>query len=203
MNYKLIPLSHLNDNQIKGLARLHHRVMHSLLTDLGLPFVERYYRVASRDSSVTGMCAVDSGKGGDTSTLLGWAVGSPTPNRLARRMREAWAWFFLQMLRVSLTRPKLIWQLVASARSSSVEMKAGAIELTYIGVDASARKQGLGRSLLNAFIEAAREKKFSSVELSVEADNADAIALYTQAGFVIMASFKEGAFDRHRMELKL
>lgn len=198
MNFKITPLSHLNDDQIKGLARLHHRVMHSLLTDLGLPFVERYYRIASRDSSVIGMCAVN-----DEGNLLGWAVGSPKPNQIARRMREAWAWFLIQMLRVSLTHPKLILQLVASARSSSVEMNEGTIELTYIGADAPTRKQGLGHALLNAFIEAARAKKFSAVELSVEADNAGAIALYTKAGFEIIASFKEGAFDRHRMELKL
>jgi ribosomal protein S18 acetylase RimI-like enzyme len=75
--------------------------------------------------------------------------------------------------------------------------------LTYIGVDPSARKQGLGRALLSEFIESARGRKFSTVELSVEADNADAIALYTKTGFEIIASFKEGAFDRHRMELKL
>ncbi|MEW6084868.1 MAG: GNAT family N-acetyltransferase [Chloroflexota bacterium] len=198
MNYKIIPLSHLNGEQVEGLARLHHRVMHSLLTDLGLPFVERYYRIAGRDSSVVGMCAVDN-----DGNLLGWAAGSPKPNQVNRRMRDAWMWFIIQMLRVSLTRPKLIRQLVASARSSSAEMKAGAIELTYLGVDASARKQGLGRALLNAFLEAARAKKFSTVELSVEADNAGAIALYTKAGFAIIASFKEGAFDRHRMELKL
>lgn len=198
MNHKLIPLSPLNDDQIKGLARLHHRVMHSLLTDLGLPFVEKYYQIACNDPSVTGMCAVDNG-----GNPLGWAVGSPTPNQVARRMREAWMWFIIQMLRVSLTRPTLIRQLVASARSSSVEMNEGAIELTYIGVDASVRKQGLGHALLSAFIEAARAKNFSTVELSVEAANADAIALYTKAGFAIIASFKEGAFDRHRMELKL
>ena len=198
MNHKIISLSRLNDNQINQLARLHHRVMHSLLSDLGLPFVERYYQIACADSSVVGVCAVN--KGGNP---LGWAVGSSKPNQVNGRMREAWGWFFIQMIRVLFTNPKLISQIFISARSSSVAMKEGAIELAYIGVDSSARKQGLGRALLNAFIEMVREKKYSSVELSVEAENVDAIALYTKAGFEIVHSFKEGRFHRHRMELIL
>jgi ribosomal protein S18 acetylase RimI-like enzyme len=136
-------------------------------------------------------------------SLLGWAVGSPQPGQLNGRLTEAKGWFVVQMLRVLFTNPKAVWQASISSRSASVPMKDGAVELTYIGVDKSARKQGLGRELLNAFIEAAREKKFTSVELSVEADNAAAIAMYTRAGFRIARSFKEGAFDRHRMELIL
>jgi len=198
MNYKIVAFSRLNDNRINQLARLHHRVMHSLLTDLGLPFVERYYQIARADSSVVGVCAVNEG-----GNPLGWAIGSSKPNQVNDRMREAWGWFFIQMIRALFTNPKLISQIFISARSSSVAMKQGAIELTYIGVDESARKQGLGRALLNAFIEMAREKKISSVELSVEAENADAIALYTKAGFEIVASYKEGKFNRNRMELKL
>ena len=60
MNYKIVPLSHLNNDHIKELARLHRRVMHSLLTDLGLPFVERYYQIARADSSVIGVCVLNA-----------------------------------------------------------------------------------------------------------------------------------------------
>jgi ribosomal protein S18 acetylase RimI-like enzyme len=118
-------------------------------------------------------------------------------------MSEAQGWFIVQMTRVLFTNPKSIWQIFLSMRSSPMAMKPGAIELTYIGVDESARKRGLGRELLKAFIHLARAKKFRSIELSVEAENTAAIALYTRAGFTILASFKEGKFDRHRMELIL
>ena len=198
MKHKIVPLSQLNDDQIMQLARLHHVVIHSLLTDLGLPFVERYYQIACNDLSVVGVCAL-----AEEGSPLGWGIGSSKPNQVNGRMREAWLWFILQMARVLFTRPRLILQLVTSARSASMEIKGGAIELTYIGVDASARKQGLGRELLNAFVEAAHKKSFRSVVLSVEAENEEAIALYTRAGFEIMQTFKEGAFNRHRMELNL
>jgi ribosomal protein S18 acetylase RimI-like enzyme len=134
---------------------------------------------------------------------LGWALGSPKPDQLNSRLREAPLWFASQMLRVLFTRPRLIWQLFVSARSASMPMTEGAVELTYIGVDASARKQGLGRELLNVFIQAARAAKYKSVLLSVEAENEEAIALYTKAGFRTLNSYTEGSFKRHRMELTL
>jgi|CXWJ01.1.fsa_nt_gi ribosomal protein S18 acetylase RimI-like enzyme len=198
MKYSMIALTQLNADQTKKLAFLHHRALHSLLTDLGAPFLERYYQLARADSSVIGVCALDA-----QGNPLGWAVGSPTPGQVARRMSEARGWFIIQMLRALVTNPKTIWQAFLSSRLASVVMEPGAIELTYIGVDESARKKGLGRDLLGAFIEAAREKRFSSVELSVEAGNAAAIALYTRAGFRVMRSQIEGAFNRHRMELIL
>ena len=198
MKFQIVSLVEMNENQIKGLARLHQRAMHSLLNDLGLPFIERYYQLARADSSAIGLCAL-----GADASLLGWAVGSPQPEQIARRMSEAWGWFVVQLARVLFTNPNLILQMLISSRSSSTAMKEGAVELTYIGVDESARKQGVGRALLQAFIEAAREKNFSTVELSVEAENAGAIALYTKAGFEITRSFREGKFDRHRMELKI
>ncbi len=196
MDHRII--SRLSDDQINQLARLHHRILPSLLTDLGLPIVERYYQFARADSSVISACALDA-----NGSLLGWAIGSPAPNRVTRRISDAWGWFILQMLRILFTRPRVMVQLIASSRSMQTELQEGAVELTYIGVGESARRQGLGRALLATFIESARERKFTSVELSVEAENADAIALYTKVGFKIVASYKEGAFERYHMVLKL
>lgn len=198
MTYNVIALAQMSSDQIRNLARLHRRVLHSLLSDLGAPFLERYYRLARADSSVIGMCALSA-----EGNPLGWVVGSPQPEQIARRMSEARGWFIIYMLRVLVTNPKTIWQVAVSSSSASVPLKPGAIELTYLGVDESTRKKGLGRELLSAFIEAARGKGFTSVELSVEAGNAAAIALYTRAGFRVARSHMEGAFDRHRMELIL
>jgi ribosomal protein S18 acetylase RimI-like enzyme len=198
MSYKIIPVTQLNEKQIIELANLHHRVMHSLLTDLGLPILEKYYQIAHDDSSVIGLCALS-----ETGSPVGWALGSSKPDQLNGRLREAWRWFIFQMLRVLFTHPRLIWQLFVSARSAAAPMQEGAVELTYIGVDTSARKQGLGSALLNGFVQAAHAAKYETVVLSVEAENAEAIALYTKAGFRIIDSFAEGIFNRHRMELTL
>jgi ribosomal protein S18 acetylase RimI-like enzyme len=200
MEYESIPLSKLEDGQLKQLAQLHHSVMHTLLADLGLPMVLRYYQIARSDNSVVGIGALNPSK-----KIMGWAMGSPRPDRINSALRSPLLWFAVQMLRVLFTRPIIFFQLISSVLSSSAEteMKSDAIELTYIGVAADQRGKGVGRDLLNAFIEMSREAGYRSLILSVEKDNEPAIALYKKAGFKITKTFSEGRFERHRMELIL
>lgn len=200
MEYELIPLSQLEDNQLQQLAQLHHSVLHTLLTDLGLPIVLRYYQIARSDNSMVGICALDHSK-----KLSGWAIGSPHPDRINSALRSPLLWFAFQMLRVMITRPLIFLQLISSVLSSSAEteMKSDVIELTYIAVVAHQRSRGLGKDLLNAFIGASRETGYRSVVLSVEKDNGSAIAMYKKAGFKITRTFSEGRYERHRMELIL
>lgn len=200
MDYELVPLSQLKDDHLKQLAGLHQSVMHTLLADLGLPVVLRYYQLARSDNSVVGICALDP-----SHVILGWGMGSPHPDRINSSLRTPFVWFILQMLRLALTRPLVFWQLISSVLSSSaeMEMKSDAIELTYIGVAPDQRGRGLGKDLLNVFIEASRVAGYRSVVLSVERDNGSAIALYKKAGFKITKTFSEGRYERHRMELIL
>ena len=200
MEYERIPLSKLDDDQLKQLAQLHHSVMHTLLADLGLPMVLRYYQIARSDNSVVEICALDRSK-----KIIGWAMGSPHPDRINSALRSPLLWFAFQMLRVLVTRPLMLLQLISSVLSSSAEteMKSDTIELTYIGVAADQKSKGLGKDLLNTFIEMSREAGYRSVALSVEKDNEAAIALYQKVGFKITRTFSEGRYERHRMELIL
>jgi ribosomal protein S18 acetylase RimI-like enzyme len=193
-----VQISELDDDGLRRLADLHHSVMHTLLSDLGLPFVTKYYRAACSDESVVGICALDS-----TNEIIGWAVGSPDPPAINQKLRSPWTWFLIQMLRLALTRPGVFVQLVSSVFSASVPMDQHAIELTYIGVAASAQGKGLGRALLEKFVEESRARGYHLVVLSVEDENEPAIALYEKFGFRISRSFTEGRYQRHRMELTL
>jgi ribosomal protein S18 acetylase RimI-like enzyme len=87
--------------------------------------------------------------------------------------------------------------------SSDFALQPGQIELTYIGVAPEARGQGLGKTILAAFVDAARAAGYTSVVLSVETDNLAAIALYTKFGFKITKTFTEGRYYRHRMEYEI
>jgi len=200
MAYELLGLSQLDEDDIKRLAMLHHSVMHTLLSNLGLPMVLRYYQVARDDPAVIGLCAVST-----SGEMLAWALGSPHPDLINLRLRTPFTWFLFQMLRLALTRPLVLWQLISSVLSSSgqPDMKSGAIELTYIGVASNQRGKGLGKDLLNSFIEASRSTGYSSIVLSVETDNKPAMALYEEMGFRIVQTFSEGRHKRHRMELAL
>jgi ribosomal protein S18 acetylase RimI-like enzyme len=200
MDYALVEFSQLEANSIQHLATLHHSIMHTLLSELGLPVVLRYYQVARDDRSVIGICAISQ-----SGEMLGWAFGSPHPDLINSRLRTPFTWFLFQMLRLAMTHPLVLWHLVFSVLGSSgqPDMKSGAIELTYIGVASNQRNKGLGRELLNAFIEASRLAGYHSVVLSVEMENVPAIALYEKAGFRIVQAFSEGRYKRHRMELIL
>lgn len=200
MAHNLISLGELDDEQVLELARLHHAVMYSLLTELGLPFLERYYQLAQKDGNVIGFCAVS-----ESGTPLGWVTGSPNPEQLNGRLRKPMTWFVLQMLRLLFTHPWALWQLVSSAISSSDQsnIKDNAIELTYIGVSRKQTGNGIGTKLIDNFLTASREAGYHSVILSVEVDNQPAIALYKKTGFEIIRTFSEGRYQRHRMELKI
>jgi ribosomal protein S18 acetylase RimI-like enzyme len=200
MDDRLIGFSQLTDDNLKRLAVLHHSVMHTLLSDLGLPLVLRYYQIAKADSKVIGLCAMSAS--GD---ILGWAMGSPHPDRINAQLRSPLAWFFLQIARVMVTRPAALWQLISSvlSASSQTDMKSGAVELTYIGVAPDQRGKGVGNKLLNDFVEASRSNGYHSVVLSVEKENSPAISLYEKTGFKVVKTFSEGRYQRHRMELML
>jgi len=197
MEYKIVPFRELANEQIGELAKLHHAILHSLLAELGLPFVQKYYRIVRMENLVIGFCALS-----EDGMPLGWVVGSSKPEQVNGQMREPLAWFIPQLMRVLLKRPSLIQQLLVSVRSGSFELKPDCIELVYLGVSPSVRKQGLGVELIKVFAQASAEK-FRSISLSVEEENADAIRLYTGVGFVITDTVVEGKFKRHRMELRI
>lgn len=194
----LVPFAALTPGQCTQLADLHVETMHTLLSDMGLPFVRRYYELAYRDPSCIGICAVD----GDN--LCGYAVGSPEPGRLFAGLRSPARWFTWNVAQLAVVRPPVVTQLaVAALRSARHALPPGGVELTYIGVAPASRGSGLGKLLLMAFRTAARAAGHASIALSVEVDNAPAIALYKKAGFQAVDTFREGRFRRHRMECRL
>ncbi|HET9914855.1 MAG TPA: N-acetyltransferase [Anaerolineales bacterium] len=191
-------LSQLDDDGLRQLSNLHRSVMHTLLSDLGLPIVLKYYQAARSDSSILGICALTP-----SNEIVGWSVGSPDPAAINSKLSQPLTWFLTQMLRVAVTRPLVFGQLISSVFAAATEMEKDAIELTYIGVDSNHQGKGLGQALLNKFVEESRSKGYHSVVLSVEAENKTALALYEKSGFKIVRTFSEGHYQRHRMELKI
>jgi ribosomal protein S18 acetylase RimI-like enzyme len=58
------------------------------------------------------------------------------------------------------------------------------LDIIGIAVDSSQRRSGVGRALVRAVVEVARERRFRGVTLNVSTANDGAIALYESEGFV-------------------
>lgn len=200
MDFKIVAFAELDDVDLERIAITHHTIMKTLLTDLGLPIVLRYYQVAREEPSVIGF-----GVFSQSGELLGWAVGSPRPDVLNLKLRKPLFWFLAHMVRLAFTHPVILSQFVSSVLSTSINLLADdhTLELTYIGVTPAQRGKGFGRELLKVFIEASRKAGYHFIELSVEVDNRNAIALYERIGFEIAQTFMEGRYQRHRMELEI
>jgi ribosomal protein S18 acetylase RimI-like enzyme len=207
----LFHLSQLPASLLPALAALHKATMPTLLSDLGDNFVLRYYHLAQTDSSVIALCALETSQPSPQSPItnhqspIAYALGSPDPAALNAQLRQPLTWFAVQMLKLAFSRPGVLLQLAQSVLTASEanSLKPGQIELTYIGVAPEARGQGLGKSILAAFVESARAAGYTSVALSVETDNPAALALYTKFGFTITQTFREGRYHRHRMEYQI
>lgn len=200
MSIILKPFTELNSSEIDKLTDLHISVMHTLLSDLGKPIVLRYYQTAHNHPDVIGLCAVSAD--GD---MLGWAMGSANPAEVNKQLIRPLPWFFPQLLRRALSHPGIILDLFGSLISPSKanQLKADQMELTYIGIAKDAQGRGIGKLLLNSFLEAAHQANYKSIALSVETDNPAAMSLYSHSGFAITQTFREGRFERHRMEIYL
>ncbi len=200
METNFTQLSQLDRPGLISLATLHSAVMHTLLADLGLPIVVRYYECAQTDPAVISFCAFS-----ETGEFEGWAIGCADPAGLYKKLRQPPIWFAGQMLRLAFTRPATLVDLLRSliAPSEPNLLKPGQIELTYMGVAPGAQGRGLGKAMLAAFMQASRQAGYTSAAISVETENLTTVRLHTRAGFQITKTFREGRFERHRMECTL
>jgi ribosomal protein S18 acetylase RimI-like enzyme len=200
MKFSLASIHQIDPTLILSLAKLHEASMRSLLSNMGFSFVLRYFQRAINDPRVIGFYVL-----ADSSALIGYVVGTPRPDELNSRLTKPLLWFTGQCLRLLLTRPGVLWQAITSSRtlSNQISSEAGAIELVYVSVDPAFRGQGLGRALLGSFQEASRSAGYKRVVAIQELDNAGSIALFASMGYQVKYTYRDGQYDRQRVELVL
>jgi len=201
MEITIQPLRQSSPELLGLVARLHHAVMPTLLSDLGIPFVERYYQAAAADPAAIGFVALLP----DGRTPCGYVIGYPRPQRLMAQLRSPFLWFVRQILRLLFTHPVVLVQLVVSAFSIQGQMgdDPSVIEVSFLGISPEARGAGLGERLMRVFLDACRQAGYRAVALSVEIENQAAVAMHKKVGFQIKKTFREGRFNRYRMEILL
>ncbi len=72
-----------------------------------------------------------------------------------------------------------------------LSVAAGEAHIMNICVDPAEQKQGIGRSMVEKMVEAARDRKINSIFLEVRPSNTAAIALYNGLGFNELGTRKD------------
>ncbi len=197
MSYTIHPLSELKASQLHEMSKLHLQD-HGLLSQLGYPFVYRYFETALQDKRMIGVFAVDD----QTGRLIGYNVASPEPAWHTSQLTNDKVWFLKEIAKVLFTRPPAFFQLIVSSLTIKEQMKdeADAIESLYLTVDENYRGQKIGRTLQQALIEECRKAGYIRITGSIETWNEASIRMCQSNGFVIKHTFREGKFLRHRIE---
>ncbi len=200
MKYTLYPIQKIDPLLLIPMAKLHESALRILLSELGFPFVLRYFQIAANDPNVIGFYAMS-----DSEQLIGYVVGTPKPNELNSQLTKPLLWFIGQCLRVLFTRPQVLWQAIVSSLtlSKQIASEVDAIEVVYMSVDPQARGQGLGRALMQAFDDASRLAGYKRVLGSQELDSTASINLLSSLGYKVLYTFREGHYNRQRIELLL
>lgn len=197
MTYSIHRLQELPPSKVNRLAEI-HMGDHGLLSELGFPFVLRYFEIALRNEEMVGVYAQDDETGG----LIGYNIASPRPVMLTSQLTSDRKWFLKQILGVALKRPSAFTQLVISSLTirNQMEGEADAIESLYLTVDDKYQGQKVGRTLQRALIEEARKAGYKRIVGSVEARNEPSIRMCLSNGFTIKKTFREGKYLRYRIE---
>ena len=200
MKYSLYPIQQIDPTLIVPMAKLHESALRILLSDMGYPFVLHYFQAAVKDPFVIGFYAMS-----EANTFIGYVIGTPKPDELNSQLTKPRLWFLGQCLRLLFTRPNVLWQAIVSSLtlSKQVASETDSIEVVYMSVDPQARGKGLGRALMKAFHDASREAGYKRVLGSQEVENDTSIGLLSSMGYKVKYTFREGQYNRQRIELIL
>ncbi|MFN8413155.1 MAG: GNAT family N-acetyltransferase [Anaerolineales bacterium] len=197
MSYTIHSIKEFPRELLPQLATL-HLDDHGLLTQLGYPFVLRYFEIVLEDKDVVGVFAQDDQSG----KLVGYNVASPKPDSLTSQLTKNRAWFVKEIIKVIFTKPSAFIQLLISSLTIKTQMEdeEGAIESLYLTINDEYRGQKVGRTLQQGLFEEARKAGYKRIVGSIETWNEASIKMCQSNGFVIKKTFREGKFIRHRIE---
>jgi len=200
MNYTIHPLKGIDPSLLPHIAQIHMGDA-GLLSKLGYPFVLRYFEMAVKDERAFGFYAQED----ETGEVMGFSLASPEPSALTSNLTHDRGWFIKHILRVLFTRPFVFFQMIISSITIKGQMEDDprAIECVYFTVDPKFRGQKLGRTLQNALMDEGRRRGYKKIFASIETWNTASLKATQANGFTITKTFREGKYNRHRLESKL
>lgn len=166
----------------------------TFLSSLGPDVLSVVYSALPQSGSGFGFVAVPLASANAVAELAGFVSATTSVSRLFMEtgMRRARS-LTPVLLRRFLRRPALIGRSLQTGlyplltRESSREPDGASAELLSIMVERSLRRHGIGAGLLDALVAECQAREVTYLDVTVDADNRDALRFYTRHGF-----------DRHR-----
>lgn len=192
-------IASLQPEHAKAVAAIHSATLPGLLTRLGPAAVEAYYTGCTRSNLAIGMVYVER------SAVRGFVLGSVHPDRLqAEVLRKNLIATLASLAQGVLSHPSALGWLVRSLSGPDVgSYDARTPSLIYLSVDTDHRRGGAGRQLVDSFSDRLAAAGAMSYDLSVDSDNAPAIAFYERLGFRRLGDYHEFGVLHRRYRLAL
>ncbi len=197
MKYTIHNLRELDPKLLPMLAEI-HMGDHGLLSELGYPFVERYFQIVYASQGVVAVYAQDD----ETGELIGYNIAATEPAALTGQLTEDRMWFIKQILKTALTRPLAILQLIISSltiQNQQNQIEPDSIESLYLTISPNYRGKGMGKTIQQGLFAAVREAGYKRIVGSVEVTNEASLKMCLSNGFTITKTFREGKYTRHRI----
>ena len=188
----LADIRRAESSDLQEIAAIHRSAFgNSFLSNLGSEFLERYYSMILGYKDGILLVAPGSGR------TEGFVAGFLKPASFYRQMwRPNWQSPSLigPTFRAVLRQPSLIGRVIYHARrlGKPIERCSAACELSSIAVRPEAGKKGVGRALVQAFLDGAWARDSHYVYLTTDAEGNDAANhLYGRLGFQLGRQFEQ------------
>lgn len=192
----LVPIGR---EHVRDVATLHHRTLTGLLVQLGPAAIRAFYRGSVDNRRHVGFAWVADG------VLLGFVSGSTNPIALRGEVLRAGVVRTLFAIGLGvLRRPSnLVWLWRAFREPGVGSVDAESPELTYLAVAEGSRGTGLGQRLVEAFNGEFRNRNVAAYQLSVDAQNVQAVRFYERLGFRAIVEYSEFGILHRRYQIDL
>jgi ribosomal protein S18 acetylase RimI-like enzyme len=183
------------------IARLHTLAFRGFfLTKMGLPFLIRYYRTVLEYEGGLLLVAEASG------SIAGFVAGFSRPAAFYRLLRRRAFSLAVAMAPALLRHPPLIPRAIADFKRTGGNRPKDDecwAELSSVAVNPAVSGQGIGHTLVKAFVRAAAKRGAAAVRLTTDAVNNEAVnRFYRQLGFELTGTF-EATPGRYLNELRI
>lgn len=184
-NYSIVPIE---KKHLDGIVDVHMRAFPGFfLTFLGPRFLREFYASFTEDPAGVGFTALDDG-----GAVIGVVAGPQVPDGYFKRLlKRRWWAFCLASMTAVLKKPAVIRRLLRAVfyRGESPQGPPRAL-LSSLAVAPEYQKHGVGRALVQAWVEEVKNRKTGGCYLTTDAEGNDAVnRFYQRIGWTLESSY--------------